>query len=119
MEVLNLVPVGSHAELLEGEQTNTVRVRLHWKCGIVCLLCFLLGRWGSLKDFIRHHEADPLWSVAVPRLSWLGGHGSRYVTITYKQSSHGMCRGRPKLVGTMDELMGGFALRKSFKLPQM
>ena len=59
-----------------------------------------------------------MWSVAVLRFSWLVGHGSRYVRITFKQSSENDSRRRPKLVGTMDDLKGGFALRKEFTLPQ-
>ncbi len=70
-------------------------------------------------DFIRHHEADPLWSVAVLRFSGVIGHGSRNVKITFRQSSEQDGRGRPKLVGTMVDIKGGFALRKEFTLPQM
>ncbi len=46
-----MVPVGAHAELLEGEKTNTFWVRLHWKRGIVCLPCFHSGRWECLAIY--------------------------------------------------------------------
>ena len=49
VEVLQLVPVGAHTKLLEGEQTHTFWVRIHCRCGIVCLLCSLLGRWSDSK----------------------------------------------------------------------
>ena len=60
-----------------------------------------------------------MWSVAVLRFSWLVGHGSRYVEITFKESSENDVRGRPILVGTMDDCQDGFALREQFTLPQM
>jgi len=50
-----------------------------------CLLAvFSFAAVEGFKDFIRHDEADPLWSVAVLGFSRLVGHGSRYVTITFK-----------------------------------
>ena len=76
-------------------------------------MCSLVGRWSDAKIFIRHHEADPVWSVAVLRFSYLIGHGSRYVKITFKQSTENDGRGRPKLVGTMEDLKGGLALRRN------
>ena len=53
------------------------------------------------------------------QIAHLIGHGSRYVKITFKQSSESDVRGRPKLVGTMEDLNGGLALRKELTLPQM
>ena len=71
-----MVPVGAHTKLLEGEQTHTFWVRIRFRCGIECLVCSRLGRGSDSKMFIRRHEADPVGSVAVLRLSRLIGYGS-------------------------------------------
>ena len=39
--------------------------------------------------------------------------------ITFRDSLEKDGGGRPNLVGTMDDLKGGLALRKEFTLPQM
>ena len=72
-----MVPVGAHTKLLEGRQTHTFWVRIRCRCGIDCLLCSLLGRGSDSKIFMRRHEADPVWSLAVFKFSWMIGHGSR------------------------------------------
>ena len=53
------------------------------------------------------------------QISYLIGHGSRFVKITFNESTENDGRGRPKLVGTMEDLNGGLALRKDLTLPQM
>ncbi len=72
-----MVPVGAHANLLEGRQTHTFWVRIRCRCGKDCLLSSPLGRWNESKSFIQRPEADPVCFPAVFKFSWRIGHGLR------------------------------------------